>query len=43
MPRLKGSTNRPKTEKKVTHYTYEDLREPHTPRTGTVPSAVHSV
>lgn len=37
MPRPKGSTNKPKTEKKVTRYTYEDIREPRTPETGHTP------
>lgn len=34
MARPKGSANAPKTEKKVTRYTYEDIREPRTPETG---------
>ena len=37
MPRPKGSNNKPKTEKKVTRYTYEDIREPRTPETGHTP------
>jgi adenine-specific DNA-methyltransferase len=37
MPRPKGSTNKPKPEKKVTRYTYEDIKEPRTPETGHTP------
>ncbi|MFO1361354.1 MAG: site-specific DNA-methyltransferase [Burkholderiales bacterium] len=37
MARPKGSANKPKTEKKVTRYTYDDIREPRTPETGHTP------
>jgi adenine-specific DNA-methyltransferase len=34
MARPKGSKRKPKTEKKVTRYTYDDIKEPRTPETG---------
>jgi len=34
MARPKGSENKPKTAKKVTRYTYDDIKEPRTPETG---------
>ncbi|MFZ5541688.1 MAG: site-specific DNA-methyltransferase [Pseudomonadota bacterium] len=37
MARPKGSTNKPTTEKKVTRYTYDDIKEPRTPETGHTP------
>ncbi|MEZ5531601.1 MAG: site-specific DNA-methyltransferase [Steroidobacteraceae bacterium] len=37
MPRPKGSAKKPKTEKKVTRYTYDDIKEPRTPETGHTP------
>jgi hypothetical protein len=32
--RPKGSTNKPKIDKKVTRYTYDGIKEPSTPETG---------
>jgi adenine-specific DNA-methyltransferase len=37
MARPKGSPNKPKTEKKVTRYTYDEIKEPRTPETGHTP------
>jgi len=34
MARPKGSTNKPKPEKKITRYTYDEIKEPRTPETG---------
>ncbi|MEW5863232.1 MAG: site-specific DNA-methyltransferase [Pseudomonadota bacterium] len=37
MARPKGSTSKPKIEKKVTRYTYDHIKEPRTPETGHTP------
>jgi adenine-specific DNA-methyltransferase len=37
MARGKSSVRKPRTQKKVTRYTYEDIKEPRTPETGHTP------
>ncbi len=37
MPGPKGSASKPKGAKKITRYTYEDIREPRKPETGHTP------